>query len=475
MAGAVADISSNQQQSMAETEAALRRLYMFLCCIGVYVPHSKSKCSWIHWAYCMAVTLCAWYLLVRMIPILWYDQYNAMDKVWYMGTYATIAIIITWIFVKNKRNKQLMNASIMVIKSLSEKSCRKFTKWCKWCFVMVLVLIIFNIVLAMLCIIFGWYSEELILFMLLPFKAGDLNIISEYAYMIYIIVAYNFITIIYVTHTLMLISFTKISQFAYESNLEQMKRASSHLPGLSDLSAAKIPDKQNSLVLSENSDRHINSADNRNAIAPHPQPKNNPSGSQLLDENKQYTQLKDFKTDEVLGNQSTSVDQLQDLHSPSDVTANAHSEAQEVDDQCGMPEEGAVTISTEDAAELPDEQTGRMTQEDLEACRTYYESISEYVATIDAFYHFPTGLSLFLGTFVACISLYYTVNATTEEDIDFLVYILSLSAFLLVICLYCGVATDKAVSLISLRYISSHSCTYCTTFCIVRHSASVKS
>ena len=106
-----------------------------------------------------------------------------------------------------------------------------------------------------------------------------------------------------------------------------------------------------------------------------------------------------------------------------------------MDNQCGKLEEGAVTLTTEDMAELSDEHTGRITQANVETCRSYYESISEYVATIDAFYHFPTGLSIILGTFVAYISLYYAVNATTEEDISFLIYLLCLSAFLLVICL----------------------------------------
>ena len=237
MAGAVGDISSNQQQSVVTAGAFFCCLYIFLRCIIVYVPHSKGKFSWIHWAYCMAVTLCAWYLLIRMIPILLNYQYNAMDKVWYMGTYETIAVIITWIWAKNKCHKQLMTASIMVIKSQPEISCCKFTKWRKRCFTLLLTLLIFQIAFAVLGIILGWLSDELSYFMLLPFKAGQLDIISGYPNLVYFVLTYQFIAAKYIMHTLMLITFTKVSQFACQSNLEWMKSSSFHLLGLTDLSA----------------------------------------------------------------------------------------------------------------------------------------------------------------------------------------------------------------------------------------------
>ena len=209
---------------------------------------------------CLAVTLCAWYFLIRMIPILLNYHYNAMDKVWYMGTYETIAVITTWILAKNKCHKQLMTASIMVIKSQPETSCCKFTKWRKRCFTLLLTLLIFQIAFTVLGIILGWLSDELSYFMLLPFKAGQLDIISGYPNLVYIVLTYQFIAAKYVIHTLMLITFTKISQFAYQSNLEWMKSSSFHLLGLTDLSPEKILEKQNTLVLSENSFGRIYSA-----------------------------------------------------------------------------------------------------------------------------------------------------------------------------------------------------------------------
>ena len=57
-------------------------------------------------------------------------------------------------------------------------------------------------------------------------------------------------------------------------------------------------------------------------------------------------------------------------------------------------------------------------------------------------------MSLILGTFVACVSLYYLINLKTDLKLDFLLYSLNWSPLTLVVCLYCGVATNNAASLV---------------------------
>ena len=407
MAGAVGDISSNLQQSVAAAEAALHNLYKFLRGVGVYVPSNKTICSWIHWTYCMAVTLSAWYLYIRIFPILWSDQYDAMDKVWYIVTYVGVAAIVTWLFTKNKRNVELLNATKIVIKTLPEKSCQKFTKWCKICFIVLVVLCLAEFVGIVLAIVFEVYTEKLYMFLLHPFSPGELDRISESFYLFYVYLTYSFMLTIFIMNTLMLVAFTKISRFAFQSNFDQLKKVSSHLPQLSDLTSHLLDEQTSSLHLPNNSDGLIQSSGDLNATASHPHYNN-----------------RQIQENFDLGDQ---------------LSSNQQAEASSMAEQ---------SITTEEGASHLEEHANRITQADLEACRIYYENISEYVSTIDAFHHFPTGVSLILGTFVACISLYYIVNATTEEDINFLFYLLAFSSFILAICLHCGVATDTAVSII---------------------------
>ena len=439
MEGAVGDISSNLQQGVAAAEAALHNLYKFLRGVGVYVPSNKTICSWIHWAYCMAVTLSVWYLFIRINPILWSDQYDAMDKVWYIGTYCGLAAIVTWIFATNKRNVQLLNATKIVIKTLPETSCQRFTKWCKICFIVLVVLSLCQLVGTVLAIVFEVYTERLYIFLLHPFSPGELDRLSESLYLFYVYLTYSFMTTMCITNSLMLIAFTKISCFAFQNNFDQLKKASSNLPELSDLTSHLLDEQTSSVHFPNNSDGLGQLSDNPNATGSHPQHNgqiqhqgNNHLGDQLLS-NQQAEILRE------------STHQLECPNSPVKSAGNSTSGGEEIAEASSMAEQ---SITTEEGAGHLEEHANRITQADLEACRIYHENISEYVSTIDAFYHFPTGVSLILGTFVACISLYYIVNATTEEDINFLFYLLAFSSFILVICLHCGVATDTAVSII---------------------------
>ena len=101
----------------------------------------------------------------RLYPILLSDQHNAMDKVWYICTYVGFAAVATWILVKNKCNIQLLNASIMFIKTLPEKSCIQFAKWCKIGFILTIISFLFHFIVFIgrfaVATIFDWYREGL--------------------------------------------------------------------------------------------------------------------------------------------------------------------------------------------------------------------------------------------------------------------------------------------------------------------------
>ena len=458
MEGAIGDIdiANSSQQSVAAAEAALHHLYMFLRCLGVYVPISKSKCSWIHGAYCIAVTLSSWYLLFRLYPILLSDQHDAMDKVWYISIYAGFAAIVTWIFVKNKCNVQVFNTSIIFIKTLPEKSCIKFAKWCKIGFFLLTLSILSQFILFIgrfaVLTIFEWYNEEFYHFNLLPFNPNELDTTSEYFYITFICVIYYVTITQYSIHTLMLIVFTKFSQFAYENNFEQIETTFSCLPQLSDLATSQLPNKVTAPAQrSENSDRLVQSAKNLSTATQDP---NKQSEQIQHQENDQPASLISNKHHgDSLDSESTvhghpnkhiaPIQQLENLATSSEANNNF---AEHIgDDHQNITSEHSITITTEETIQHSDEHNNRITQATLEACRTYYENISEYVSTIDAFYHFSTGVSLGLGTFVACVSLYYL---ETDSNIDFLVYSLILSSFTLAVCLYCGVATNNAVSIV---------------------------
>ena len=345
-----------------------------------------------------------------------------------------------------------LHASITIIKTLTEKRCKQIAKWCKICLILMITLLAVQLIRGTVVTIFNGYTEELYLFMLLPFKPDELGEISEHFYVILIILTYYVIITLFTSHTLMLIVFTKISQFAYKRNFDQMEEASFSLPQLSDLANSQLPDKVTSPAqCPENEDQLVQPVENLSTTDLNPedsskqiqhQGNSQPANLSQQEENLDSESILDGQPNK----QIVPIQQLENLKTSSETINNFNTAEHMEDDLQSITPEQSIIIITEDRTEHPDAHTGT-TEANLESCRTYYENISEYVSTIDAFYHFPTGVSLILGTFVACVSLYYMINFETDHNIDFLVYSLSLSSFTLAVCLYGGVITNNAVSL----------------------------
>ena len=305
----------------------------------------------------------------------------------------------------------------MFIKKHSQKrAVSNLQSGAKFVFILTIISFLFHFIVFIgrfaVAAIFDWYREGLYLFLLLPFEPDELHTVSEYLYLIFIcLMTYATITQ-FVFHTLMLIVFTMISQSAFENNVEQTERTFSCLPQLSDLPTYQLPDTvTTSAQHPENADRHVQPAEDLSTtLNPHKrseqiQRQENAQAASLIS----YSQRRGNLDSECIvdchpNKHIVPIQQLENLAVPSEIN-NSFADHMEDEHQSITPEH-SINIITEETTEQSDEHTDRIAEATLQACRTYYENTFEYVCTVDVLYHFTTGVSLILGTFVACVSLH---------------------------------------------------------------------